>query len=213
MITAPRVFGADYSVYVRIVRLALEEKRVEYALVPVDVFAGDGSPAWYLKHHPFGRIPAFEHGSFSLFETGAITRYVDEAFDGPPLQPTDPKMRARMNQIIGLLDAYAYRALVWDVYVERVSKPKRGEAPDEARIAAGLQVTATCLATLADLKASGPWLLGKQLTLADLHAAPMFAYFLRAPEAHALIGSYPAIAAWWKEVSALPSFAASEFGE
>lgn len=209
----PRVFGADYSVYVRIVRLALEEKGVEYALVPVDVFAGDGPPAWYLRHHPFGRIPAFEDGSFRLFETGAITRYVDEAFDGPPLQPTDPRMRARMNQIIGLLDAYAYRALVWDVYVERVSKPKRGEASDESRIAAGLQVAATCLATLGDLKMSGRWLLGEQLTLADLHTAPMFAYFFRAPEARTLIGSYPAIAAWWSGVSGLPSFAATEFGE
>lgn len=211
MTSPPRVFGADYSVYVRIVRLALEEKGVEYVLLPVDVFAGDGPPAWYLKHHPFGRIPALEHGSFRLFETGAITRYVDEAFEGPPLQPSDPKMRARMNQIVGLLDAYAYRALVWDVYVERVSKPKRGEASDEPRIAAGLQVAATCLATLAELKTPGRWLLGEHLTLADLHAAPMFAYFLRTPEAHGLVGSYPVIAAWWDEVSALPSFAVTEF--
>lgn len=213
MKSPPRVFGADYSVYVRIVRLALEAKGVEYALVPVDVFARDGPPAWYLRHHPFGRIPAFEHEGFRLFETGAITRYLDEAFDGPPLQPSGPRMRATMNQIIGVLDAYAYRALVWDVYVERVSKPKRGEASDEPRVAGGLKVAATCLATLADLKAPGHWLLGEQLTLADLHAAPMFAYFLRAPEARALIDSTPAIATWWNEVSGLPSFAATEFGE
>ena len=87
VMTKPQLFGADYSVYVRIVRLALAEKGVGYDLVPVDVFAADGVPAWYLELHPFGRIPAFEHDGLRLFETAAITRYVDEAFAGPPLQP------------------------------------------------------------------------------------------------------------------------------
>jgi hypothetical protein len=40
----PIVFGAPYSVYVRAVRLALEEKGVAYELVPVDIFASDGPP-------------------------------------------------------------------------------------------------------------------------------------------------------------------------
>jgi hypothetical protein len=38
----PRVFGADYSVYVRIVRLCLIEKGVNYELLPIDVFAKEG---------------------------------------------------------------------------------------------------------------------------------------------------------------------------
>lgn len=105
----PRLFGADYSVYVRVARLALIEKGVDHELVPVDVFLADGLPGWYLDLQPFGRIPAFEHGDFRLFETTAITRYVDEAFAGPPLQPSDVKLRARMNQILSLLNAYAYR--------------------------------------------------------------------------------------------------------
>lgn len=40
----PVVFGAPYSVYVRAVRRALEEKGVAYDLVPVDIFAA-GRPA------------------------------------------------------------------------------------------------------------------------------------------------------------------------
>ncbi|TIV14765.1 MAG: glutathione S-transferase family protein, partial [Mesorhizobium sp.] len=78
----PILYGADYSVYVRIARMTLEEKGIGYELAPLDIFAADGIPAWYLEHHPFGRIPAFEHDGFRLFETGAIARYVDEAFDG-----------------------------------------------------------------------------------------------------------------------------------
>jgi glutathione S-transferase len=50
-----------------------------------------------MARHRFGKIPAFEHAGFRLYETGAITRYVDEAFPGPRLQPDDPRDRARMN--------------------------------------------------------------------------------------------------------------------
>ena len=40
----PILFGAAYSVYVRSVRLALEEKGVAYRLEEVDVFAAGGPP-------------------------------------------------------------------------------------------------------------------------------------------------------------------------
>jgi|SRR5271157_563417 len=64
MTEKPRLFGADYSVYVRIARLSLVEKGVEYELVPIDIFADEGPPRSYLMRHPFGRIPAFEHQAF-----------------------------------------------------------------------------------------------------------------------------------------------------
>jgi glutathione S-transferase len=200
----PVVYGADYSVYVRIVRLVLAEKGIDYELVPVDVFAAEGTPAWYFDHHPFGRIPAFEHDGFRLFETSAIARYVDEAFDGPALQPKDPHGRARMNQIIGMLDAYGYRSMVWDVAVERLEK----EAPDEVLIANGLRQAETVLRVLTALKAPGPWLLGDQLTLADLHAASIIAYFLKVPEGQKLLAAFADIQAWWDGIAKRPSLAA-----
>lgn len=202
----PIVYGADYSVYVRIVRLALEEKGIDYELVPVDVFAAEGIPAWYFEHHPFGRIPAFSHDGFRLFETSAIARYVDEAFDGPALQPEEPRSRATMNQIIGMLDAYGYRSMVWDVAVERLEK----EAPDETLIADGLRQAATVLRVLTSLKAPGPWLLGDQLTLADLHAAPIVAYFLKVAEGQNLLADFADIQAWWGRIAARDAFAITE---
>ena len=207
---AVRLYGNDDSVYVRIARLALAEKGVDYEHVPVDAFAPGGLPDWYRALHPFGRIPAFDHDGLRLFETAAIARYVDEAFAGPALQPAAPRERAVMNQIVGLLDSYAYRAMVWDIYVERMSKPRRGVASDEKRIAAALPVARTVIETLARLKAPGPWLLGDKLTLADLHAAPMFAYFEKAPEGSAMLADSPGMLAWWRAISARPSFAATE---
>ena len=199
----PTLYGADYSVYVRIARMALQEKGVDYELVPLDIFAAEGIPAWYLELHPFGRIPAFEHDGFRLFETGAIARYVDEAFDGPDLQPVDARGRARMGQIIGTLDAYGYRAMVWDVAVERLEKTP----PDEALIASGLSQAETVLKVLTSLKAKGgPWLLGEQLTLADLHAAPIIAYFLKVAEGQKLFARFHDLQDWWGRIARRASF-------
>ncbi|WP_376704638.1 glutathione S-transferase family protein [Mesorhizobium sp. ISC25] len=202
----PVVYGADYSVYVRIVRLVLEEKGVGYELVPVDIFAADGIPGWYFEHQPFGRIPAFEHDGFRLYDTGAIARYVDEAFDGPALQPVEARPRARMNQITGLLDAYAYRAMVWDVAVERLEKTP----PDEAVIANGLRQARTALQALSSLKAEGPCLLGTDLTLADLHAAPIIGYFVKVAEGRKLLAEFADVRDWYARIAGRDSFAKTE---
>jgi glutathione S-transferase len=206
----PILFGAPYSVYVRAARLALVEKGVPYRLVEIDIFADEGPPADYLRRQPFRRIPAFEHDGFQLYETGAITRYIDEAWGGPALQPPSTWGRARVTQILSILDSYLYRPLVRDIYMERCLRPGEGRTPDEAKIAAALPLARTCLAALEDLfDAGGPFALGPGLSLADLHLAPMAAYFTRAPEAAALLGDCPRLLRWWDAMRTRPSMAAT----
>jgi glutathione S-transferase len=206
----PRLFGADYSVYVRIARMTLAEKGVDYELVPVDIFAKGGPPPRYSEQQPFGRIPAFEHDGFDLYETSAIVRYVDEAFGGPKLQPADPRLGARMNQIVGIVDSYAYRTLVWDIYVETVSKPRRSEPTDAARVARAVPVAETCLAELARLKQEGDWMLGSAISLADLYVAPVFGYFEKAPQALPMLGRHAALLNWWERMKDRVSYGDTE---
>jgi glutathione S-transferase len=204
----PVLFGAEYSVYTRIARLALIEKGVAHKFEPVDIFnCGADDP--YRQRQPFGRIPALEHDGFALYETAAICRYVDEAFAGPALQPKDARGRARMAQAIGVLDSYAYRAMVWDVFVERVRKPVRGDIPDEARIAAGLATAETCLAALAKIMGEGACLAGPEISLADLHAAPIVAYFTVTPEGAGALARHPSLSAWWGRIQGRASLAAT----
>jgi glutathione S-transferase len=198
-----------YSTYVRTVRLALEEKGISYDLIEIDVFAENGISADYLLINPFGRIPSFEYDGFYLYEAVPIARYVDEAFEGPKLQPPDIRERARMNQILSLLDSYAYRTLVWDIYVERTSA-QRGKPPDEQRIAAALPDARRCLTALNALLGNGMWLAGSTLTLADLHAAPIFEYFMRTCEGQGLMATTPAMMDWWNQVAARPSMRATQ---
>ncbi len=207
--TDPIVFGAGYSVYVRIVRLALEEKGVAYRLEEVDIFAAGGPPADYRRRHPFGRIPAFEHDGFRLYEAGAIARYVDEIFPEPALMPATAEGRARVGQIIGILDSYAYRTWVWEIFVERVRAAADDGSPDEAKIAAALPRAETCLAAIEDLMAAETYFLGNQPTLADLHAAPMIALFRLAPEGEAMLAAHPRWLGWWQTMNQRPSMAAT----
>lgn len=181
--------------------LALAAKGVHYRHQAVDIFADTGIPADYLHLHPFGKIPAFQHGDFTLFETIAITRYVDEAFDGPPLQPVDTAMRARMTQIMCMTDSYGYRPMVWDIYVERLSNPRKGKAADENRIANAIPRVSTYLAAVNGIAKASPWLLGDDQTLADFHLAPMFGYFVKTPEGQDLLKQFPRLLAWWEHIS------------
>lgn len=203
------LYGAAYSVYVRIARLALIEKGVDHDLVEVDVFGPGGPPADHLARHPFGRIPAFDHDGFTLYETSAITRYVDEAFPGPALQPAGPHGRARVAQIVAMLDSYGYRPLVWGLFVEQVRGPAQGRAPEAGVVAEALPRARTFLAALDALCGQGPWLVGPDLTLADLHAAPIFAYFTLTPDAAGLLEPHPRLKAWWQAMAARPSLEAT----
>lgn len=198
--TPVTLYGADYSVYTRIARLALEEKNAAYIFEPVDIFSALGPGDAYLERHPFARIPAFAHGDFELYEAGPIARYVDESFEGPDLQPADAKARARMNQMVSILDSYGFGALVWDVFFERVRAPQHGRAPDEARIRAGLEVSDKCLAALDALQGRNIFLASHDFTLADLHAYPMITLFRMAPEGASLLDYYPDLAAWYRRV-------------
>jgi glutathione S-transferase len=146
-----------------------------------------------------------EHEGFLLYETASITRYVDECSPGPSLQPAEPRARARMNQVIGVLDAYAYRPMVWGVFVERVRLPLSGAVPDELKIAQALAASRTCLAALTAITECRPFLLGEALTLADLHAFPILAYFALAPEGQVLLAEYPALNTWLAMMKSRPS--------
>ena len=199
------VFGASYSAYVRIVRLVLEEIGVPYDLVEIDIFAKETVPADYRERHPFGRIPAFEHDGFRLFETDAIAGYIVDSFDGGALLPAGVRERARMRQIIRIMDNYAYPWLVWGVYVEEMERDRLGRlSPEE------LERANRCLKVLSDLAADAH-MAGTQLSLADLWALPMLTYLDLAPAGHRLLQEVPKLAAWLGRMQQRPSAIATRF--
>ncbi|MFQ5994130.1 MAG: glutathione S-transferase family protein [Acidiferrobacterales bacterium] len=205
----PIVYGPAFSTFVRTSRLALEEKGVPYALEEFNFLEG-GMPPEQLERHPFGKVPAFEHDGFQLYETCAIGRYVDEAFSGPALQPEDPRERARMTQVISLLDWYTYRPTIGCVVIQRLVVPMLGGEPDEAAIKEALPEVTRAMQVLDGLAAGQPYLAGSALSLADLHLIPIYAYLSATPESENVLADKSNLRRWWDNLSGRDSVKATQ---
>ncbi len=196
--------GFPQSTYVRTARLVCEEKGIKYELRPLALKQPE-----HLALHPWGKMPVLTHGRLTLFETAAITRYLDEAFDGPALQPEDPAERARMVQWISVFNAYIYENVVNGLYFPLRRAAKEGVAPDRAAIDACLANAARDLQVLEKAHDKGPWMVGNQLTLADLFFAPVIALAEKLePTAH-LFDHTPQLARAVGALQARPSWLAT----
>jgi glutathione S-transferase len=157
-------------------------------------------------------VPTLVHDGFVLYETSAITRYVDRAFPGPRLQPDDPRAAARMDQIIAVVDAYGYWPLVRQVFSHRVFRPASGQPADEPEVAKGLAASTKVLRALEELIVPGSFLTGDKVSLADFHLGAMLAYFTAAPEGSALLADHARLAGWWQGFARRPGMAATDPG-
>ena len=201
----PIVYGPAFSTYVWSARLALAEKGVTHELVEVPFGAHRDEP--HLARQPFAKVPAFEHDGFVLYETQAIMRYVDERFAGAPLQPEDVHQWSRMNQIIGIVDAYVWPSIAGTILFNRVLVPRfLGGTPDEAAIAAALPRARLCLAEIDRLMEDNRFLVAEFVTLADLMVIPLLYYFGRVPDGRASMAEHPKLQNWIRQMETRQSF-------
>jgi glutathione S-transferase len=200
----PIVYGPAGSTYVWSTRLALAEKGVAHELVEIPF--GEHRQEPHVARHPFAKVPAFEHDGFALYETQAILRYIDEGFPVAPLQPTDLHQFARMSQIMGIVDAYAWPAIARDILVNRVLAPRLGLPVDEEAVAAALPRARLCISEIARLMGEQPFLAGERVSLADLMVIPVLYYFSRVPEGEAPIAEHPDLRAWIGRMEQRQSF-------
>src|SRR6478736_4341176 len=186
----PIVYGSAGSTYVWSARLALAVKGVTHELVEVPFGAHRQEP--HLSRQPFAKIPAFEHDRFALYETQAIMRYVDERFAGTPLQPEDVHEWSRMNQIIGIVDAYTSPSIAGTILFNRFLVPRLLDGtPDEAAIEAALPRARLCLSEFDRLMEDHRFLTGPHVSLADLMAIPLLYCFSNVPDGGPAMAEYP----------------------
>jgi len=198
------IYGPSASTYVRTARLACAEKGITHTLEQ----CAPGSEE-QTKLHPFKKVPAMRHGDFVLFESGAIGRYVDRTFQGPALQPKDPKELARMDQWMSAVSDYCYQAMIREIVIQRVLVPMRGGKPDEAMIKAAWPKSEYQLGVLEHALAKSPYLAGNALSLADLMLLPIMFYVKLQPEGGPLVAKHKALGAWFDRMAARPSFGAT----
>ncbi|NIZ02717.1 glutathione S-transferase family protein [Thalassospira lucentensis] len=194
------LYGYRYSVYTRIVRMALSYKEIAYRYVEMDPFSDEIAPD-HSNLHPFGRVPVIRNNDFVLYETTAITRYLDDISAPQMLSPDSVEAKARMVQIISITDSYGYVPMVRQVFAHRVFRPIEGDQPDESVIAAGKNTSRNVCDALEKLVGDDAFLVGANISHADLHLGAMMAYFCATPEGRDVLEHCPRLKRWWQRMA------------
>jgi glutathione S-transferase len=79
--------------------VGLKEKNIPFELRTIDLENGANLRPEYATESLTGRVPTLVDGNFSLSESSAITEYLEEAYPGMALYPSDPKTKARARQV------------------------------------------------------------------------------------------------------------------
>lgn len=202
------VHGIPGSPFLRCVEVALREKGADYELEAMA--PGTLKSEEHLQRHAFGRIPAFEHDGFKLYESQAIIRYLDQIYPEPALTPADPKQRARMNQVIGIIEWYFFPKAAAPIGFNRVVGPALlGITPDDAVIAEAMPTARTSIAEFERLLGDQPFMAGETYSIADVMLAPQLDLFSASPEGRSLLEG-TRLEAWLERISRRPSMIATE---
>jgi glutathione S-transferase len=198
------VYGTPISTYVRTVRLLLEEIGVEYQLQSIDFFQGENRSAAYLAKNPFAKVPTLAIDRELIYETTAITDYLDTVFANGRCSPTDPMLKARMRQIIGIVDNYLNPTAIGTIVWQRLIVPSQGGQTDLVKVNSAIEPTKTAIGAIQSLAMCNPYLLGNTISIADCYLIPIFIYLAQTPEFEVVMAPAPKLQGWWERVSQLP---------
>ena len=159
--------------------IALEEKNVHYDYVECTLYRGDASTKValtvaekaalnpeFVAASPNGLVPAVRHGNAAVDDSHVVVEYVDGAFAGPPLLPSDPAEKARVRGAVAYFDdkvrPHFYAMLMAQ------DAPKQRAACDALRHNWGL------LAERFAPASEGPYFLGARFSFFDVATLPWF---------------------------------------
>ncbi|WP_341632885.1 glutathione S-transferase family protein [Sphingomonas agri] len=203
-----KVHGIPGSPFLRSVQIGLIEKGVDYELEAMS--PADMRSAQHLEKHPFGRIPILEHSGFEIYETQAILRYLDEIFPSPPLMPGNPKARARVNQVIGIIECYFFPKASAPIAFNRIIGPRLlGLPSNEQAIAEAMPMARTCFSTLDGILGGQSYFSGESMSIADIMLGAQLDLLCDTPEGADLIAG-TRLAPWLERMKTRPSFVATQ---
>jgi glutathione S-transferase len=213
--------------------MALEEKRVKWESKYIDLFKFDQLTPEYLAINPDGVVPTLVHDGAIVCESVIINEYIDAAFPGPELVPSNPLTAAKMREFIRMCEA-AMGPIALLTFVRYIlpklrnrwsdkdlrqqaekrptkflrdlhSRGVRGEITEEelAQAAADLEKLLDRLEKTLD---AGPWIVG-EFSLADITIAPyMFRLDALGQDQFWSEERRPRIYRWYQLLSSRPAF-------
>lgn len=225
------LYNAPQSTCSQRVRFVLNAKDLPFTEVKLNLLEGDQLKPDYLKLNPNGVVPTLDHDGAIVIDSTVITEYLDEVEPGRSFTPEDPVARARMRALMHFIDempAASVRVPTFnlaflpsfqkmsreDFVAMAESKPIRREFmmtmgqtgfPQHEMDAALARLRRSYERMDAEIeKSGGPWLLGKDISLADVAVMPALVrmHDLGMPDWQDL----PRIVTWFDNIRAQPAF-------
>jgi glutathione S-transferase len=165
-----------------IVKWYLEELRVPYEFVLLDMQAGAHKQPEFLAINPMGKLPALTDGDFALWESGAILLYLAQKYD--PTYPTTPEKQAELYQWV----LFANATLSMGVFMEAT---REKEGPQ-------------LLTPLSDRLLKQTFMLGESFSVADVAVGAVLAFIPLMLKLD--LSPYPGVMAYSQRLSGRPAF-------
>jgi glutathione S-transferase len=228
------LYNAPQSTCSQRVRFVLNAKELAFSEIKLDLLAGDQLKPDYLALNPNGVVPTLDHDGAIVIDSSVICEYLDEVAPKPaPFTPGDPVLRAKMRALMHFIDempAPAVRVPTFNLaFLPRFaamseeeflafaeSKPLRREFmlsmgrqgfPKEDMDAALARLRRTYERMDAEIaKSGGPWLLGRDLSLADIMVMPAIVRMADLGQDGAW-QDLPRVQRWYEAIRAHPAFA------
>jgi len=198
------VYGSSLSPFVRKTLAYISEKGLTAELKPIGLQAKDPE---FRQASPFGKMPGFRDGDFTISDSTAIITYLEAKHPEPALIPAEPKSRARTIWYEEFADTILI-ATMGKVFFNRVVSPMFLGKPGDLALAevAEKQQFPPLIDYLEGVIPASGHLVDDRLTLADLAVASPFVNF-----AHCGIevdaATHPKTAAFVAGILSRPSFA------
>jgi len=198
-----KLYSGPLSLFTAKVRVALDEKGIDYELISVPFSRTRGYEPKHpevLALNPKAQVPVLVDGDLSLYDSTLILEYLEDRHPSPSLYPTDIKDRARCRQAEAASDEIFF-PLVFVLIQEVFYKDTGGDAD---RIRAATDGIGRIYDDL-DGRLAGRDFLMDRFTVADI------AYFLTAMFATNLgagpTTAQPHVSRWIGRLTARPSVA------
>jgi glutathione S-transferase len=187
----------------RKVRLALHEKRLEFAEQSIDPWEHNDD---LLMLNPAGELPVLvDDDDTVVCDHAGICEYLDEVYPETPLFGRTPAARAEARRLSTWFDQKFQREVTQHLAGEKlVRRVQTNAAPDSRVLKAGRENIHTHLQYIAWLTERRSWLAGDHVTVADLSAAANLSlvdYSGDVPWDH-----HPLAKEWYVRMKSRPSF-------
>lgn len=164
-----------------IIQWYLEELALPYEFILLDMQAGEHLQPEYLAINPIGKVPALVEGDFKLWESGAIVLYLSQKYG------KGPESLEKQAEIVQWV-IFANATLGPGIFIE----------------ASRERETPRLLKPLEQIFEKQPFLLGDELTAADIAVGSILAYIPIMLKMD--LSAYPAILDYMKRLSERPAF-------